>query len=116
MDTPKLKKEWTNLDLVTQRQQWQNVAGLSEQISNAALKADWQTVLPLAEERQHKLDEFFREPICPPLFQTIADQLAAIQQQHEVVARQVKLAIEANEAKSQSLQQTRDTLNQQIGH
>lgn len=114
MDTPRLKTEWTNLELTTQRQQWQNVAGLSEQISNAALVNDWETLLPLAEQRQELLDNFFAEPICLPLFQTISDQLAAIQRQHEVVATQVRRAIQANEDKAQSLLTTRDALNRQL--
>ncbi len=112
MDTPKLKTKWTSLELENQRQQWQIVAGLSEQISNAAIKSDWQTVLPLAEQRQVLLDRFFQQPICIPLFNTISDQLAAIQQQHAVVAKLIQAAIGENEAKSESLKLQRSLMAQ----
>ena len=103
MDAPKLKTKWTSLELEDQRQQWQNVAGLSEQITNAAMKSDWQTVLPLSEERQVLLDRFFQQPICTPLFNTISDQLAAIQQQHAVVAKLLQAAIGENETQAAML-------------
>jgi hypothetical protein len=110
MDTPSLKTEWTPEELKTQRQQWQNVAGLSEKISNAALQSDWETLLPLAEERQLLMDEFFQKPICLPLFQTISDQLAAIQKQHEMVASLITSAIGQNEAKASQLMEQRELM------
>jgi hypothetical protein len=110
MDAPSLITDWTEEELAEQRAKWQQVASLSEQISISAQASDWQTLLPLAVKRQTLIDQFFQQPICLPLFQTITDQMAAMQRQHEVVANLVKLAIVNNESHATSLNYQRNQL------
>lgn len=110
MDTPQLLTEWNELELEAQRGKWREIASLSEQISISAQAADWESLLPLAVKRQALIDDFFAEPICLPLFHTISEQMGAMQQQHEVVARLVTVAIENNESTNTNLQHTRDSL------
>ncbi len=110
MKTPRLTMDWTEEELANQRYKWQEVASLSEQITQAAQPSDWETLLPLAEERQKKIDEFFQTPICTPLFQMITDQMAAIQNQHSVVAELVAEAIHNNDLQNSRLVNARNSL------
>ena len=112
MDTPSLSTEWTKEELAAQRAKWREVTSLSEQISISAQASDWQSLLPLAVKRQALIDRFFQEPVCLPLFQTITDQMAAMQQQHEIVAQLVNLAIQNTDAQSTSLHYARQNIAQ----
>lgn len=110
METPNLATEWTENALSLQRIQWQEISTLSQDIASSADHLDWENLLSLADQRQSLVEQFFKVPVCLPLFRDITVELEQIQIQHKQVLQLVHQALERNDARASSLLETRGVI------
>jgi hypothetical protein len=106
-----LSTEWTDAELAEQVSQWQAITDISSTISRLAGSAQWDDILTVAESRQILIDQFFQTPICVPLFQQIIVDIEQIQTQHQQVMSSVTKGLAQNEAKEESLKETRASID-----
>ncbi|MFT7243721.1 MAG: hypothetical protein ACI82A_001066 [Candidatus Azotimanducaceae bacterium] len=114
METPNLATEWTDHALTLQRTQWQKISVLSHEIASSADHLDWENLLSLADQRQSLVEQFFKVPVCLPLFRDITVELEQIQIQHKQVLLLVHQALERNDARASSLLETKDSIKTEI--
>ncbi|MFT4797013.1 MAG: hypothetical protein ACJAYE_002279 [Candidatus Azotimanducaceae bacterium] len=110
METPNLATEWTDDALSLQRTQWQAISALSRDITSSADHLDWENLLSIADQRQALVEQFFKVPVCLPLFHDITVELEQIQIQHKQVLQLVQQALERNDARASSLLETRGAI------
>lgn len=110
METPDLATEWTEDALSLQRTQWHAISVLSRGIASSADHLHWENLLSLADQRQALVEQFFKAPVCLPLFRDITVELEQIRIQHKQVLQLVHQALERNDARASSLLETRGAI------
>ena len=89
---------------------WSLIQQISDLIALEAEKEHWENVVVLADKRERMVQEFFAEPLCMDLYQTVIDDIEQMKAQHETLIDTLTAHNSFALLKEKSMRETREHL------
>lgn len=98
----------------SQLSSWQHIMLLSEQLLHCAKRQDWESLDRLHREREHALEQFFREALIQDLIPVIQQDIKKIREQDSDIVQLVKNNRDELGAESRRLQLMKSRLKEYL--